>query len=45
MGSYKAGDYIAANLKSSNIIPIGDRETYFQPVVLNRWNRGKNILK
>jgi hypothetical protein len=45
MGSYKAGDYIAAKLKSSNIIPIGDRETYFQPVVLNRWNRGKNIFE
>ncbi len=44
MGSYKAGDYIAAKLKSANLTPIGDRDTYFQPLILHRWSRDKSIF-
>lgn len=43
-GSFKAGEYIASQLRYENLQAMGDRGTYFQPVVLNRWNRDKALI-
>ncbi|HNH40456.1 MAG TPA: M20/M25/M40 family metallo-hydrolase [Saprospiraceae bacterium] len=40
-GSCKASEYIAGQLKNEGLYPIGDRETYFQPVVFKQWYRDK----
>ena len=40
-GSFKAGEYIASQLRYENLQALGDRGTYFQPVLVNKWNREK----
>jgi len=42
IGSMKAGEFIANMLKEENLVPVGDRQTFFQPVVVNKWQRDKS---
>lgn len=42
IGCFKAGEYIANNLRYENLKAAGDRETFFQPVVVNKWTRQKS---
>lgn len=40
-GVRKASEFIAGHLRDEGLKPIGDRETFFQPVVFKQWFRDK----